>query len=336
MRVDIRFASALFLAVLGLQTPCFADSTIVFNEIMYHPAASEATLEWVELHSQMGVDMDISGWSIRGGIEFTFPEGTTVEGGGLVVVAIAPVAMAAESGFADALGPFAGRLGNDGDRLELRSNSDRLMDWVEYGDDDDWPPGADGSGVSLAKVDPDTASPPPDNWRTSLETGGTPGRHNFGSPAGPTQVELLPIGAPWKLQCVRSRSGHELVGHGLRRQRVVDRRRPLPSRHRRRLCCLGRQQQPNPVNGNRKPHICGNRKLHTPGEDVSGGADILPVMPVGRVGLDAGSGATGVQPNTRREAAEPAVTLRLPHAVRPTLSSASADAPASGSCCPGC
>ena len=90
------------------------------------------------------------------------------------------------------------------------------------------------------------------------------------------------------------------------------------------------------VNGNRKPHICGNRKLHTPGEDVSGGADILPVMPVGRVGLDAGSGATGVQPNTRREAAEPAVTLRLPHAVRPTLSSASADAPASGSCCPGC
>ena len=90
------------------------------------------------------------------------------------------------------------------------------------------------------------------------------------------------------------------------------------------------------VNGNRKPHICGNRKLHTSGEDVSGGADILPVMPVGRVELDAGSGATGVLANTRREAAEPAVTWRLPHAVRPTLSSASADAPASGSCCPGC
>ena len=90
------------------------------------------------------------------------------------------------------------------------------------------------------------------------------------------------------------------------------------------------------VNGNRKPHICGNRKLHTSGEDVSAGADILPVMPVGRVELDAGSGATGVLANTRREAAEPAVTLRLPHAVRPTLSSASADAPASGSCCLGC
>ena len=99
---------------------------------------------------------------------------------------------------------------------------------------------------------------------------------------------------------------------------------------------IKRARRSNGVNGNRKPHIYGNRKLHTSGEDVSGGADILPVMPVGRVGLDAGSGATGVLVKTRRDAAEPAVTLRLPHAVRPTLSSASADAPASGSCCPGC
>ena len=91
-----------------------------------------------------------------------------------------------------------------------------------------------------------------------------------------------------------------------------------------------------PAAGLSVPGVNGNRKLHTSGEDVSGGADILPVMPVGRFRLDAGSGATGVLANTRREAAEPAVTVRLPHAVRPTLSSASADAPASGSCCPGC
>ena len=58
------------------------------------------------------------------------------------------------------------------------------------------------------------------------------------------------------------------------------------------------------------------------------------MIPVGRFGVDAGSGATGVLAKTRREAAESAVTVRLPHAVRPTLSSASADAPASGSCCP--
>ena len=66
--------------------------------------------------------------------------------------------------------------------------------------------------------------------------------------------------------------------------------------------------------------VNGNRKLHTSGRYISGGADVLPLMPVGRFGLDAGSGATGVLAKTRREAAQPAVTLRLPHAVRPTLS----------------
>ena len=90
------------------------------------------------------------------------------------------------------------------------------------------------------------------------------------------------------------------------------------------------------VNGNRKPHICGNRKLHTSGRYISGGADVLPLMLIGRFGLDAGSGATGVLANTRREAAQPAVTLRLSHAAVPTQPAASADAPASGSCCPGC
>ena len=45
-----------------------------------------------------------------------------------------------------------------------------------------------------------------------------------------------------------------------------------------------------------------DRKLHTSGRELSGGADVLPLMPSGRVGLDAGSGATGVLANTRRDA----------------------------------
>ena len=93
----------------------------------------------MELHSQMAVDMDLSGWSIADGIAFTFPEGTIVPGGGFLVVAISPSALATASGLADAWGPFAGRLANDGERLELRNNSGRLMDWVDYGGR--WPVG---------------------------------------------------------------------------------------------------------------------------------------------------------------------------------------------------
>ena len=34
------------------------DSTLVFNELMYHPAAElDGSDEWIELYSQMSVDM---------------------------------------------------------------------------------------------------------------------------------------------------------------------------------------------------------------------------------------------------------------------------------------
>ena len=49
------FGSALVLS------RALADSTVVFNEIMYHPATNEPALEWIELHNQMAVSMDISG-----------------------------------------------------------------------------------------------------------------------------------------------------------------------------------------------------------------------------------------------------------------------------------
>lgn len=36
------------------------DSTVVLSELMYHPTGDNSVLEWVELHNQMSVDMDLS------------------------------------------------------------------------------------------------------------------------------------------------------------------------------------------------------------------------------------------------------------------------------------
>src|SRR5438128_2039397 len=176
-----------------------ADSTVVFNEIMYHPATNEPALEWIELHNQMAVNMDISGWSLAGDVQFRFAEGTVVPGGAYVVVAISPTALAAASGYTEAFGPFSGRLSNSGARLELRNNNQRLMDRVEYGTDGDWPVGPDGGGVSLAKISPNAASPPSTNWTPSAQVGGTPGAPNFPEPNGTTSdTVLLRMDDTWK------------------------------------------------------------------------------------------------------------------------------------------
>src|SRR5438132_2516546 len=119
--------TVLNLAVFFLTLPVLADSTVVFNEIMYHPATNEPALEWLELHNQMAVNMDVSEWSIEGGVQFKFLEGTVVPGNGYLVVAVSPLALAAATGYTNAYWPFTGRLSNSGERLELSNNNYRMM-----------------------------------------------------------------------------------------------------------------------------------------------------------------------------------------------------------------
>jgi hypothetical protein len=185
------------MALLALPGFTRADSIVVFNEVMYHPAASEPSMEWVELHNQQAVDVDISGWSLSNGVEFTFPAGTRIAGRGYMVVAVNPGALtAATPGLTGVLGPFTGRLSNSGEKLELMDNSGRTMDELSYGTDDAWPVSADGTGTSLAKRAPNLGSARPDAWTQSAQVGGTPGAANF--PAGgatPPTISLNEVGA---------------------------------------------------------------------------------------------------------------------------------------------
>ena len=193
----LKFALVV-LGVLG-GTPLYADSTVVFNEIMYHPSTNEAEMEWVELHNQMSVDMDISHWSLAGGIAYTFAEGTIVPGGGYLVVAISPATLMATAGITNVLGPFSGRLSNSGDTLQLLNNSRRVMDSLTYGMEGDWPVAPDGSGVSLAKRNPNGATADAGNWCASTQVGGTPGTENF-PVVMPTviQTTLVDMQGSWK------------------------------------------------------------------------------------------------------------------------------------------
>jgi hypothetical protein len=155
------------------------DSTVVLNEIMYNPAGAEETLEFVELYNQMTVDMDISGWSLADAVDYKFAEGTVVPTGQYLVVAKDPAALAKAAPLVQAIGPFGGQLSNDAERIELRDRNDRLMDFLEYDDDGQWPVAPDGSGASLAKLNPKSATGRAENWTSSMVIGGTPGQGNF-------------------------------------------------------------------------------------------------------------------------------------------------------------
>ncbi len=161
-----------------LNSTTFADSVITFNEVMYHPRDGEAALEWIEIHNQLAVLVDLSNWTVSGSVDFRFPVGTRLLGGGFLVIAADPDAIGAVPGSV-VLGPFKGQLSDGGERVVLRNHNQRLMDELEYGDSSPWPTAADGSGASLSKRLPGSPSSPAENWRASVQVGGTPGAANF-------------------------------------------------------------------------------------------------------------------------------------------------------------
>ena len=190
-------ALALVLILVSPSRVLAGDSVIVFNEVHYHPVDEENDTEWIELHSLMGVDVDMSNWELRGGIAYSFPEGTVVPGNGYLLVAADP----AHPGLRGqgALGPFTGSLANNGETIRLVNNSERTMDELNYGDEGDWPVGADGLGSTLSKRVEGSADSRPFNWQASPEPGGTPGQPNLPEgPRPPTVHTLLTLTADWK------------------------------------------------------------------------------------------------------------------------------------------
>lgn len=156
-----------------------ADSVVVFNEVMYHPRDDDG-VEWLELHNQMGVAIDLSGWSLQGGIDYAFPAGAIIPAGGFVVVTTDPQELRSRvAPEALVLGPFSGRLSNSGETLLLVNNSGRVLNELRYGDRGDWPVAADGADVTLAKLRANRQSDDPVNWTWSEQAGGTPGAANF-------------------------------------------------------------------------------------------------------------------------------------------------------------
>jgi len=224
---DIRATWRQFVSASALSGFCLlsaalsthADSVVTFNEIMYHPATNEAALEWVELYNPMSYDMDISGWKLRGGVEYDFTNGTLVPGRGYLAVASSPTELTAHSGVTNVVGPFSGRLGNNGEELRLRNNSGRLLDKVSYEDGGRRPVAPDGAGVSLAKVKGEAASAPAESWSWSAAVGGTPGSINqvfAGDDIAFNEVQTALAAEFWLELVNHGDTGVELAGYRVR------------------------------------------------------------------------------------------------------------------------
>ena len=159
-------ASLYWLAICAT-----ASGEIVINEVHYQPDDDLAT-EFIEIHNSGVAAVELEGWQLAEAVSFAFPQGE-IAAGGYVVVAADTAALFAEHG-AGALGPWQGKLSNDGERILLLDGLGAEIDRVEYGTSFPWPTAAGGSGPSMELVEPSLDNDLGGSWRSASPPGALP------------------------------------------------------------------------------------------------------------------------------------------------------------------
>lgn len=198
---------------------------VVINEIMYQPfddtnAAESSLLEFIELYNLAPTNVPLydpafpsNRWRLANAVSYEFPPGVVLPAGGyVVVVPFDPQTNASLLGlFQDRygtntaliLGPYSGRLANEGETLELlRPDIPQapphpdagfvpyyLADRVQYQPVAPWPSAAAGGGASLQRIRPELYGNDPVHWKAEAPT---PGRTNDPAAGEPPIVRTPP------------------------------------------------------------------------------------------------------------------------------------------------
>jgi len=174
---------------------------IVITEIMYHPPdypneVDNQDHEYIELHNLSNTNVTLfSGgnpWHLRGSVEFDFPASTIIGPSNyLLVVSFHPLDKARASSFRTTYslstnvplyGPYVGKLDNSSESVRLyRPETPEaeeipyvLIDQVDYSDSTPWPAIADGTGLSLQRIQRSQYGNDAINWTSVGPTPASP------------------------------------------------------------------------------------------------------------------------------------------------------------------
>ena len=166
------------------------------TEIMYHPAPppsgstnSSEDFEYVEVKNIGAVPLDVNGYSLGGGVQFTFPNASLAAGQSAVVVANIAAFQSRYGTNILILGAYTGSLNDAGDHVVLSGSL--LESILDFSYADNWYPATDGGGFSLVVVNENAAASAWDtaaNWRASAALGGSPGATDPAAPIFPIVV----------------------------------------------------------------------------------------------------------------------------------------------------
>ncbi len=183
MPKKIFFLATILLVVFFI--PKIVSANVVINEIAWMGTENSANDEWIELYNDNGENIDLSGWILEAvdGSPLITLEGTISANGYFLLERTDDTSV--PDIIADQI--YTGVLGNTGESLKLKNNSDNIID--EINATDGWPAGN--------KITKQTMEKTTTGWQTSLNSGGTPKAQNSsGAVEEPEESEESTGGEP--------------------------------------------------------------------------------------------------------------------------------------------
>jgi hypothetical protein len=174
--VDMRKSITLLLLLVIMGMGAGVKGQLMITEIMYQSPAINGgmdSLEYVEFYNYTNAPINMTGYTISGGITFTFPN-YTVDPGDFFIVARNPTGMGDYFGSSSQyVGIFAGNLSNVGEAIVLK-NGTTVVDSVFYSTTSPWPAMGAGDGHSITLCDFGTDNNDGTNWSgaTTMVPGG--------------------------------------------------------------------------------------------------------------------------------------------------------------------
>ncbi len=127
---------------------------LIISEIMYNDLSNSDSLEYFELFNSSLSPIDLSGYTITKGVNYTFPPNTYLNDGQYLVVAKDSALVNAVFGVSGSLQWDSGALNNSGEEIMIQSPNGDTIAYVDYQNVSPWPVAAGGYGPSIEFCNP--------------------------------------------------------------------------------------------------------------------------------------------------------------------------------------
>jgi hypothetical protein len=150
------------------------------EELLINPTWTSEDFEFIEVLSVGASAVNLAGVKLAQAVDFTFPAIVLPEGERIVVVRNPAAFTARYGGGINIAGTYSGTLSDSSEPISLVGSANQLIQQFVYSDSGAWPGRPDGLGSTLEVVNPLASAATADNWRASVEYGGTPGTAGLG------------------------------------------------------------------------------------------------------------------------------------------------------------